>query len=353
MYNKDRKKQFMSNIKSKSMRQFAETIFTSLAPHETECNIDICDIESKEYPDLLLTYVDVQRLTQLYRGLQVLENYRTYCIAKHWMNPITLAVQYSDQEWALNKEENIATLYNQKHKMVMLRTPNECYDYIVDHYFPQYIRKNVETMLNFKPVIDDLCLCFIMFTYYGLSKQEMAAIRISQIKELPNRQLCIQLDDKTILIEGKFADYVKRFSASRQSGEIMFHNVFHIKQFNKEFLMCFDNENTTEEREKRLDRTYVATTSRLSGTHFPSLVNVQHQGTIYRMVKQEIQNRNEDFREWNLRQWMDVYDFYKNYRSQIVPSSEPPRGTHGFMAKDIKNSFLVEYEFLTNLIKPQ
>lgn len=350
MYNEDRKKQFMANTKTAQTLKFVKTIFKSLAEYEQKHDTDLCDISTKEYPDLLMDYVDIQRLHQLYRGLQILETYKVFCISKHWVNPIQLTLEYSDHEWEQNKDKYIAQTYNQKHKMTMLNMPNECFDYIIANYYPRYQKRPIWTYDSWKPIMDDLCLCFMMFTYYGLSQQDMAMIEISKIHSLSSNQLYIDIEDKKVLIEGKFAEYLQCFAKSRQSDDIMFHGVFHVKHFSDKFLMCFDEENSLEHRVRRLNRIYRSTMKLIADDKLPSMVNLQYQGTIYRMAKYELQNQNHDYENWTHRQWIDVYEFYKYYRSQIVVGTGAPRGTDSFLAKDIKNAFLVEYNYLANLL---
>lgn len=348
MYNAKQKDAFLKSIKNKAKRIFAHNMFENIASYESAQNADICSLNPDDYPKILMQNNDIQRLTQLYSMISVLENYRIFCFGKRLMDPTVLMYYDAKRLKDAERGDMIVECFNENCKAVQFRTPDECYNYLVNEVFIKYKELPLENMMFWAPTLEDLMFAQVMFTYYGLSQEDISMIEIDNVNFPTTAIAHIRTNDKNVIIEGKFVELIRKLTTVRCTDEILIFGKAKIVRLHSQYLMALETEDSSQERLLRARRNYVAFAKRctVNDVNFPTMKNLRYQGTIYRMAQQELLALSKDYLDWNLREWVEVYEFHDNHKTHIEKMPHYLAGTDVWLAKDIKNAFNVEYNFL-------
>ena len=335
MYNENQKKAFIKKLNSNGVPQkLAENAFIGIASYEREMSTDICDVPVQEYPKILAGYCkednNIQRYSYYLDMLKMLVKYREFCAANGLITPAKYFESAGDQ---INYKD-ILEEFKKYSQSVKLQTPQLLY---------LFYSKLLNIQSENTP--EDYYLGLLILYYFGLSNDDIASIKRSDVSNV-NGETIINMDEYLISIPGECGVHIKKLAENTISATY-YTERFKVYHMNKEFIFARSSDKTEEDRKKRMKNYMRYTVGKLKEEkNTPTLSDVKHQGTIYRLcadlIKDKVQ-KETFFNSTNKRIYAYYYYYYHNIRK---PDENIKIGTSQLKAIEVKFDLEKEWEFL-------
>ncbi len=332
MYNEEQKKAFIRQLKKGKEPQVAENAFAGIESYERKNNKDICDIAPRQYPKILTeccNNIHIQRYSYYMDMIKALLNYREYCVAHGLITP-ALYFEFANDKFTYRK---LLEEFKSNTNTVILPDPKTLYK-----FYSELLGIYKES------TPEDFYLGLLILYYYGLTNDDIAEIKRSQIRQ-ESGVTEINMGTYTIFIEGKCGKHIFKIAQSTVNAT-HYSERFKVYHMNSEFVYGRDNDTDAAQRQRTVHNYARYTVGKLQQqSNTPTLSDVKHQGAIYRMCRDLIKDGIQKDEFFNLTN-KEIYSKYYCYFHNIRTDENLKVGTSQFKTIEVVYDLEKEWQYL-------
>lgn len=361
LYNEDRKNKFLNDTfePDNHTRSILLSMFEQFAENEYTIDTDLCDMHPKQYAILLAECSHYNKFSSFRTNYGLLLIYRDYCLKNGLINKI----KYSGnlQRFATNNAAHVTdrelyNIFDQYRKLYYkyFYHPEDLYDYLFNQLYDIRRIKNKSTRIpdnngfaNIKIEntfaketinADELVVVYLCLLYYGIPKTQCCNIKNQDIIIDESRErIVIQLGHEYFTVGIFLREILERIMNAKYI--LRFRNMtatFVPK--NQEYLLCYESDDTPEERikrNKRLSDKYYKDAER-QGEDVISVREIIDQGAIYRMC---ILSYDQHFYPKTMQDHIDLYKAVGGTGAMNIKSSRPT---------ELRRTYIEHFNVLNN-----
>lgn len=341
MYNSRQKNAFLKTVKANKRRY--KIMFDEFAAYEEEHNMDICDVDSTIYPELLMKYLKPQRFGYFYGLYRSLMAYRMFCYSRNLVDPVEF---FSHELEPKVDMEDMYSVFSEHNEGVKLRTPGEC----IRCFQSRLLNDVSNDCLIPTLTADDYKLAYVVLKYLGVDDYSMSLITRDCVTTI-NNVLYINVNATTYEVYDDAAqELLRRLCEVREIRTPLPNTGVKITGLDDRYLLAQEKDDTSELRQKRIEKIYNTISKKISVydvNNVPSITDVMYQGTIYRMCVGEHRFNLADYENFTSREWVALYEsYFTSNQKKYDPSSISTSNTTVVRAMEIEKGFFEEYRYL-------
>lgn len=345
MYNSRQKKAFIETVKAETTKKRIQIMFDAIASYEEAHDTDICNVDVKLYPEILMCCYPQQRFETFYLHYRALINYRALCIVRKLIDQVEFFSNDGNTTELKERQdilENLYDFFEDRNNSVKIRTPGECLEVFQKKVFPDCGASKT----SLSP--DEYKMGYIILRYLGLDDDRMAMVTTDEVLALAKFDQ-FKVDGAIIgVYDKKVKEFLLRIATVRKIEtpyklRVRFTNLSH------KYFLAQEEDVTAQLRKDRIKKIRNTINKKISMDgikNVPSLPDISFYGTIYRMcIGEHAINQDVTLKYIPDEYWIPLYNSYANLeKNKREFSKEDSR--FGAKGVEIKRCFAKECVFL-------